>query len=340
MSIFSQCTIKAETSEEMRSIGHSLAQSVDRRDLTILLTGELGVGKTTFTQGFASGLGIKDRVQSPSFALEQRYAGFTHIDLYRLSNEQAVAFLAHSQDAIGIRVIEWAERIDAVSMGPHIHLHLSDSQGTRTITCDFLDEPVPDDAQIDTWITDVRLPRHIQAHIAAVTRIADTLADALIRSRKSMVRREALHAAARTHDLLRFVDFPSWNGDDLFVPTDLDRAIWKSMRERYGIPHEQSAARFLGERGFAAIGEMVRTHRGVEKNGTVSAKTVEQKLLAYSDKRVMFDQIVSLDERFDDLIKRYGARQESTDAKQWRAAMKCIETELFPRGAPTSSELE
>src|SRR5689334_12083419 len=58
----------------------------------IALTGELGAGKTTFTQGFAKGLGIKDKIISPTFVLVRQHkipssqGIFYHIDLYRLEN--------------------------------------------------------------------------------------------------------------------------------------------------------------------------------------------------------------------------------------------------------------
>jgi tRNA threonylcarbamoyladenosine biosynthesis protein TsaE len=56
------------------NLGASLVRSLHVLPLTILLDGELGSGKTTFLQGFASALGVKEPVSSPTFALEQRYS--------------------------------------------------------------------------------------------------------------------------------------------------------------------------------------------------------------------------------------------------------------------------
>ena len=55
------------------SAGASLAASLYTVPLTLFLKGELGAGKTTFLQGFAEGLGIRERLTSPTYALEQRY---------------------------------------------------------------------------------------------------------------------------------------------------------------------------------------------------------------------------------------------------------------------------
>ena len=80
--------------EKTHSAGKSLAHTLYDPQCTILLTGELGAGKTTFLQGFASALGISEPLTSPTFALEQRYqtqnhGELFHLDLYRLSEKQA-----------------------------------------------------------------------------------------------------------------------------------------------------------------------------------------------------------------------------------------------------------
>ncbi len=340
MSIYSDSTLEALTSEETRVSGRSLAESLYDENLIVLLTGELGAGKTTFAQGFAEGLGVKDRVQSPTYALENRYERFTHIDLYRLSTKQAKQFLDHSNDVHGIKLIEWAERIDSSSIGPHIHVHIDDQRDKRIIRCDFLDHPVPSEGEIDAWIQDVRLPVHIQKHISQVTAVADKLMQLLAESSPILMRRQALHAAARTHDLLRFVDFKTYEPDGDFNPSEHEKEIWTDLRNRYGTPHEEAAKKFLAERGYSVIGNIVSTHSGIQLAGTPLAETIEQKLLTYADKRVLFDRIVTLDERYADFIKRYGKGVENELHKKWFSIIKEIEREYFPDGSPdvTASE--
>ena len=86
----------------------------------IALTGELGTGKTTFTQGFAKSLGIKDKIISPTFVLIRQYKIpkskriLFHIDLYRLEDSNQFKNLGLEDiinDLNHIIIIEWAEKI-------------------------------------------------------------------------------------------------------------------------------------------------------------------------------------------------------------------------------------
>ncbi|RKX46237.1 MAG: tRNA (adenosine(37)-N6)-threonylcarbamoyltransferase complex ATPase subunit type 1 TsaE [Thermotogae bacterium] len=87
--------------------------------LNLLLVGDLGAGKTTFTRGFARGLGVDERlVRSPSFAIMYIYTGrleLIHVDLYRLNDPQEVFYtgvLDYFDSDEGVLVIEWADRLE------------------------------------------------------------------------------------------------------------------------------------------------------------------------------------------------------------------------------------
>ena len=86
-------------------------------DEVVLLTGELGAGKTVFAKGVAAGAGVADtsRVSSPSFTLVNIYEGrhrVFHVDLYRLDRAQDILDLGW-EDMIGagILLVEWAEKL-------------------------------------------------------------------------------------------------------------------------------------------------------------------------------------------------------------------------------------
>ncbi len=108
--------IKCETSsvEGTRRLAEVIAGVVEDGDLLTLIGG-LGAGKTAFTQGLASALGISDRVTSPTFALANQYEGrllLNHLDVYRMDGA------AESRDLDidellerGVTVIEWADVI-------------------------------------------------------------------------------------------------------------------------------------------------------------------------------------------------------------------------------------
>ncbi len=93
----------------------------------ITLTGELGSGKTSFTQGFAEGLGIKERVTSPTFAIQKKYKlsssgrsdfeHLIHIDAYRIKDPKEILDLGWEEmvaNPKNIIIVEWAEQIKEI----------------------------------------------------------------------------------------------------------------------------------------------------------------------------------------------------------------------------------
>lgn len=110
-----------------RDLGEKLAGLLCRTGGGILLlSGELGAGKTALVQGLALGLGIDEVVTSPTFALSQHYEGrkgaLVHLDLYRLEQPEAAdELLAQEQEiAQGINAVlavEWPERLSNAPSG-------------------------------------------------------------------------------------------------------------------------------------------------------------------------------------------------------------------------------
>ncbi len=108
-----------KSAQETKDLGKKLATDLKGGEL-LALTGELGSGKTTFVQGLAKGLGIKQRAISPTFILMRKYSSrskdFYHVDLYRLEDnvEREVRNLGIEEiwnDPQNIVVIEWAEKV-------------------------------------------------------------------------------------------------------------------------------------------------------------------------------------------------------------------------------------
>ena len=106
----------------------------------IALHGNLGAGKTCFTQGLAQAADVKEPVCSPTYTLISEYMGsipFYHIDLYRLGGPEEAYDLGLDEyfETDGITVVEWAERA-AELMPPdtiHIRLERGADEQTRTI---------------------------------------------------------------------------------------------------------------------------------------------------------------------------------------------------------------
>lgn len=109
--------------EETQVLAAKLAASLEHAERTaaavITLRGDLGTGKTTFTQGLLKALGVEDSVTSPTFVLMQRYPlekhGFTnayHIDAYRLTKDTDLAALGLDTvltDPANLLIVEWPE---------------------------------------------------------------------------------------------------------------------------------------------------------------------------------------------------------------------------------------
>ena len=128
-----------ETEEETRDLGQSLAAQL-APDGILLLSGDLGSGKTVLAQGIARGLGIEPReVQSPTFTLIREHQGrggrLVHVDLYRLDPADVPALgLEELLAGRGVKVVEWAERLPfEVSGARWLRLRRLDGDG-REIT--------------------------------------------------------------------------------------------------------------------------------------------------------------------------------------------------------------
>ncbi|MCM0583033.1 tRNA (adenosine(37)-N6)-threonylcarbamoyltransferase complex ATPase subunit type 1 TsaE [Weissella diestrammenae] len=104
--------IIVKTVEETQAIAGLLAKNIQPGD-TILLNGDLGAGKTTFTQGFAKALGIQRPLKSPTFTLVREYQTMRfplyHLDVYRLGEEGGADELGLEDyfGREGVALIEW-----------------------------------------------------------------------------------------------------------------------------------------------------------------------------------------------------------------------------------------
>ncbi|MFY9826554.1 MAG: tRNA (adenosine(37)-N6)-threonylcarbamoyltransferase complex ATPase subunit type 1 TsaE [Thermoanaerobaculia bacterium] len=135
---------------ETRELGRTLAPEL-APDGVLLLSGELGSGKTVLARGIGEGLGINSReVQSPTFTIIREHQGsggrLVHVDLYRLTGEETAALgLDELLAGPGVKVVEWAERLPfAVSGARRLRLRRLAAGGEdREIAEDDNDETKP-----------------------------------------------------------------------------------------------------------------------------------------------------------------------------------------------------
>lgn len=105
------------SAQETFSLGVKLAQFLVAGDI-ILLTGELGAGKTVFVQGLAAGLEVKEAVVSPTFTIMRIYEGrlpLYHFDLFRLEKVDPLEWASYEEYFYGdgSAVVEWGEKIES-----------------------------------------------------------------------------------------------------------------------------------------------------------------------------------------------------------------------------------
>ena len=111
--------IETRSPEETFALGEKLGREAKPGQI-YTLNGDLGTGKTVFTQGFASGLGITEPVNSPTFTIPQVYEEgrmpFYHFDVYRIGDVEEMDEIGY-EDCFygeGVCLIEWAELIEEI----------------------------------------------------------------------------------------------------------------------------------------------------------------------------------------------------------------------------------
>lgn len=112
-------TIETNSPEETFALGRQIGEQAEPGEVYTLI-GDLGVGKTVFTQGLAVGLGIQDAVNSPTFTIVQVYEDgripFYHFDVYRIGDVEEMDEVGYEDYVYGegVSLIEWADLIEEI----------------------------------------------------------------------------------------------------------------------------------------------------------------------------------------------------------------------------------
>lgn len=133
-------TYRTQSAAETEALGEKLARQLQGGEV-IAFTGDLGAGKTAFTRGLARGLGITDRVTSPTFTIVNEYEGgrlpLFHFDMYRLSCSDELYdigwedYLARG----GVCAVEWSEIVEDTLEPDAIRVDIkNDGDDCRSIT--------------------------------------------------------------------------------------------------------------------------------------------------------------------------------------------------------------
>lgn len=138
-----QIEVISENEEMTKNIAKKYAESI-KSPIVISLVGDLGAGKTTFTKGFAEGLGITELVTSPTFTIMNDYSSgklpLYHFDMYRLSSKEEAEELGFAEyfdmrSLKGISIVEWAENVEGLLPALYIEIMLTKlSESKRKIS--------------------------------------------------------------------------------------------------------------------------------------------------------------------------------------------------------------
>ena len=127
--------IISNSSAETMQAGKKLAHLLSKGD-TIILTGELGSGKTKFVEGFLESFGLQDEISSPTFNIVNEYISkencIYHFDVYRLEDsDEFYAIGGEEYFEKGICLIEWGEIIESVLPQDYIHIFIKKDFGNE-----------------------------------------------------------------------------------------------------------------------------------------------------------------------------------------------------------------
>ncbi len=121
-------TIITNSEQETKKIAKKIASKLDK-NAVIVLSGELGAGKTKFTEGFLSYFGLENEISSPTFTIVNEYKNekvtIYHFDVYRLSDiDEFFAIGGEEYFSKGICIIEWGEIIEEILPEDYIKISI------------------------------------------------------------------------------------------------------------------------------------------------------------------------------------------------------------------------
>lgn len=138
-----ECTFTTGSAQETRDLGAAVGKHLAGGDL-LILSGDLGSGKTTLVQGIAEGMGVEGRVTSPTYIIARVHAGrgvapdLVHVDAYRVGDELDLETIDLDSSAeSAVTVVEWGTGKAEVLSDGRLEIHL-----------DFVDSPETDSGRV------------------------------------------------------------------------------------------------------------------------------------------------------------------------------------------------
>lgn len=128
--------IYSRNEEELIRIGQNIGSLLNSGDI-IVLSGDLGAGKTTLTKGIAKGLNISQMIKSPTYTIVREYEGrlpLYHLDVYRVGDDPDSIDLDDFLYGDGVTIIEWGELLDEDLLGDYLLISIAHHGDGRQLT--------------------------------------------------------------------------------------------------------------------------------------------------------------------------------------------------------------
>ncbi len=125
----------SESADRLLTIGQQLGEKLQAGDV-LILTGDLGAGKTTLTKGIAKGLEIDQMIKSPTYTIARSYEGrlaLHHLDVYRIGDDTDSIDLDEFLEDDGVVVIEWGNLLDTTILGDYLEIKLTPAGDGRRL---------------------------------------------------------------------------------------------------------------------------------------------------------------------------------------------------------------
>lgn len=122
--------------EELIALGTHIGSHLRAGDV-LVLTGDLGAGKTTLTKGLAKGLGIHQMIKSPTYTIVRSYEGrlpLYHLDVYRIGNDADSIDLDEFLYGDGVTVIEWGELLGESDLSDFLTIRIEKIDAYRKLS--------------------------------------------------------------------------------------------------------------------------------------------------------------------------------------------------------------
>ena len=143
MKYINKGVVKLFGKEDTKKLGHEIADALEPGDIVALM-GDLGTGKTELSKSIAEGLGVKEKIISPTFTIVKLYESgripLAHFDVYRLGGSEEL-FDTGAGEIIGgsyASVIEWADIVADVLPADALLIHLSYGEGEEERVAEIL----------------------------------------------------------------------------------------------------------------------------------------------------------------------------------------------------------